>query len=404
MARIEIDFTQSKAAVRSLEMGKSNLSTTLNNLISAKANVSSLDGTIRNIDMYRQNIDNEVKIIRTDIETLTRFTTKYKAFIIYAENEEKQLKKVIKDSGYNFRVNAGISDSKFKTTVKVVLGVVIIAGTVTVAVVAGGPVATGAAIGACIGGAVGLYKGDADSFLKYTAFGAATGFVFGGGAGASIGSTASNLLSKGVTNNVARKLITSFGTGLVDDVILSFASGGVKGVKENFAGIVGDNIFDSALGVFGNSNKFVSKTLYAADNIEVPKVKKAADAAKDITSSIKKLNKIDLDDVKEVGTKGVGKAKPNQVHHFATNKSKKYTKQFEDITKKYDLELDDAWNKELMPHQGRHPYAYHEYVLREMTKYDNIARGNKEKFLKLYEQLKNKVINNPDMLTKDYWK
>ena len=103
-------------------------------------------------------------------------------------------------------------------------------------------------------------------------------------------------------------------------------------------------------------------------------------------------------------TKGIGKAKPNQVHHFATNKSKKYTKQFEDITKKYNLELDDAWNKELMPHQGRHLYAYHEYVLREMTKYDNIARGNKEKFLKLYEQLKNKVINNPDMLTKDYWK
>ena len=221
MARIEIDFTQSKAAVRSLEMGKSNLSTTLNNLISAKANVSSLDGTIRNIDMYRQNIDNEVKIIRTDIETLTRFTTKYKAFIIYAENEEKQLKKVIKDSGYNFRVNAGISDSKFKTTVKVVLGVVIIAGTVTVAVVAGGPVATGAAIGACIGGAVGLYKGDADSFLKYTAFGAATGFVFGGGANSLIGSTASNLLSKGITNNVARKLITNFGTGLADDIVLS---------------------------------------------------------------------------------------------------------------------------------------------------------------------------------------
>ena len=109
-------------------------------------------------------------------------------------------------------------------------------------------------------------------------------------------------------------------------------------------------------------------------------------------------------EVSEKLTKGIGKAKPNQVQHFATNKSKKYTKQFEDITKKYNLELDDAWNKELMPHQGRHPYAYHEYVLREMTKYDNIARGNKEKFIKLYEQLKNKVINNPDMLTKDYWK
>ncbi|WP_297422736.1 AHH domain-containing protein [Clostridium sp.] len=98
------------------------------------------------------------------------------------------------------------------------------------------------------------------------------------------------------------------------------------------------------------------------------------------------------------------KNKPNQEHHFLTNKSKKYTQQFEKIAKKYKLDLDDAWNKELMPHQGRHPYAYHEYVLREIIKYDNIARGDKAKFLKLYEQLKNKIMNNPDMLTKDYWK
>ena len=45
--------------------------------------------------------------------------------------------------------------------------------------------------------------------------------------------------------------------------------------------------------------------------------------------------------------------KPNQVHHFATNKSKKYTSQFESITKKYGLELDGDWNKQSMPHQGR---------------------------------------------------
>ena len=109
------------------------------------------------------------------------------------------------------------------------------------------------------------------------------------------------------------------------------------------------------------------------------------------------------EDIKELDN-GIRSTKPNQVHHFATNKSKRYTKQFENIANKYNLDLDDLWNKELMPHQGRHPYAYHEYVLREMTKYDNIARGDKNKFLKLYEQLKNKVINNPDMLTKDYWK
>ncbi|MBQ3601245.1 MAG: AHH domain-containing protein [Lachnospiraceae bacterium] len=119
----------------------------------------------------------------------------------------------------------------------------------------------------------------------------------------------------------------------------------------------------------------------------------------------------DFDDVPKNGTvysRGSGesgtKTKPNQVHHFATNKSKKYTSQFESIAKKYGLNLDGDWNKELMPHQGRHPYAYHDYVLDNMQKFDRIANGDKTKFLKLYDQMIQKIINNPDMLYKDYWK
>lgn len=104
------------------------------------------------------------------------------------------------------------------------------------------------------------------------------------------------------------------------------------------------------------------------------------------------------------GKRGGSKGKPNQVHHFATNKSKKYTSQFENITKKYELDLDDDWNKALMPHQGRHPYAYHDYVLDNMQKFDRIANGDKTKFLKLYDQMKQKIINNPEMLNKNYWK
>ncbi|WP_082705899.1 AHH domain-containing protein [Aneurinibacillus sp. XH2] len=74
--------------------------------------------------------------------------------------------------------------------------------------------------------------------------------------------------------------------------------------------------------------------------------------------------------------KGTPKAKPEQVHHYATNKSKKYTPQIEAITKKYGLDLDEAWNKELLPHQGRHPdddimcyceetYGIEQYQLKE---------------------------------------
>ena len=67
------------------------------------------------------------------------------------------------------------------------------------------------------------------------------------------------------------------------------------------------------------------------------------------------------------------------------------------------MNLEDAWNKELMPHQGSHPYAYHDYILDNMQKFDKIANGDKAKFIKLYEQMKQKIINNPDMLYKDYW-
>ena len=104
----------------------------------------------------------------------------------------------------------------------------------------------------------------------------------------------------------------------------------------------------------------------------------------------------------ELSKKSYG-TKPNQVHHIATNKSKKYVQQFNNIVNKYGLDLDDAWNKELMPHQGRHPYAYHDYVLDNMQKFDKIANGDKSKFLKLFDQMKQKIINNPGMLTKDYW-
>ena len=86
------------------------------------------------------------------------------------------------------------------------------------------------------------------------------------------------------------------------------------------------------------------------------------------------------------------------------NKSKKYTPQFEKITKKYNLDLDGDWNKMSLPHQGRHPYAYHDYVLDSMKKYDSIAKGDQKKFLSLYEQTKTEIANNPEMLYKNYWK
>ncbi len=110
-----------------------------------------------------------------------------------------------------------------------------------------------------------------------------------------------------------------------------------------------------------------------------------------------------IDKADDVAESGV--TKPNQVHHYATNKNKIYTQEFKDITDKYGLDLDADWNKELLPHQGRHPNAYHDFILDEMKNIDNIANGDKEIFLELYEsEIKSVIRDNPDMLYSNYWK
>jgi hypothetical protein len=95
---------------------------------------------------------------------------------------------------------------------------------------------------------------------------------------------------------------------------------------------------------------------------------------------------------------------PQQLHHFATNKSQKWTAQMEDIAGSYGLDLDDAWNKQLLPHQGRHPDAYHEWVLERMEEIDEIAQGDRGQFIQLFEELViEPVQENPQMLRKSYW-
>ncbi len=100
---------------------------------------------------------------------------------------------------------------------------------------------------------------------------------------------------------------------------------------------------------------------------------------------------------------GNNNSKPNQVHHFATDKNKTYTQQFKDIASNYGLDLDGDCNKESLPHQGRHPNAYHKYILDNMQKFDKIANGDKKKFLELFDKMKQSIIKNPSMLYKDYW-
>lgn len=96
---------------------------------------------------------------------------------------------------------------------------------------------------------------------------------------------------------------------------------------------------------------------------------------------------------------------PMQIHHFATNKSKTFTPAMEKIAEKYGLKLDDMWNKRSLPHLGRHPNAYHQFVLDGMRRAHKEAKGNVDAFLSGFDKyVIQPVVNNPELLRKSGWK
>ncbi|MEF9920499.1 MAG: AHH domain-containing protein [Erysipelotrichaceae bacterium] len=106
------------------------------------------------------------------------------------------------------------------------------------------------------------------------------------------------------------------------------------------------------------------------------------------------------------GIKGQEGITLGQLHHFASNKNKTYTEQFEKITNKYDLGLNDDWNKKIItPHIGSHPNEYHEFILEEMKRIDKLANGDSDMFIKLFKKyIEKPVTKNPDMLNVSFWK
>src|SRR5579859_2450602 len=91
-------------------------------------------------------------------------------------------------------------------------------------------------------------------------------------------------------------------------------------------------------------------------------------------------------------------ALPLQLHHYLTNKHSTYTPAFQKVIAKYGLTLDDSWNTEMLPHEGRHPTAYHVFVLGAVQRADAEAKGKKEKFLALIDQyVKSPVRANPKL-------
>ncbi len=96
---------------------------------------------------------------------------------------------------------------------------------------------------------------------------------------------------------------------------------------------------------------------------------------------------------------------PKQLHHFASNKNKTFTKDFEAITSQYGLDLDASWNKVKMHHLGRHPNYYHDFVLSGMRRAATEAGNNKQAFLKkYYKYVIDPVRDNPNMLRKNHYR
>ena len=67
-------------------------------------------------------------------------------------------------------------------------------------------------------------------------------------------------------------------------------------------------------------------------------------------------------------------------------------------------DLDGEWNKEPLPHGGRHPIEYHNWIPHRLEMIDKMSNGNTDLFLNNFElYIKEPVRANPSILYKDYW-
>jgi len=107
------------------------------------------------------------------------------------------------------------------------------------------------------------------------------------------------------------------------------------------------------------------------------------------------------------------KERPMQEHHFMTNKNKKFSPQFKQVVEKYGLTLDQTFNKQKMPHLGRHPNKYHQHVLNRVKAIDANIQANpalttpqakQAEFLRQFAGVRQEIISNPEMLYKAFWR
>ena len=105
--------------------------------------------------------------------------------------------------------------------------------------------------------------------------------------------------------------------------------------------------------------------------------------------------KTSLSDAAKGLNMALGEKSGIQNHHIVSNKNKKYTPQFTEITDAYGLDLDDEWNIRSMDnHSGRHTNQYHEFVLDALYYIDSVANGRTDLFMEGIEIFADFISNN----------
>jgi len=67
--------------------------------------------------------------------------------------------------------------------------------------------------------------------------------------------------------------------------------------------------------------------------------------------------------------------------------------------------LKDLWNKVKIPHLGRYPTEYHQWISDALMKIDKIANGGPKIFKELFQKYVLDVVKeNPWLLKKDWWR
>ena len=76
-----------------------------------------------------------------------------------------------------------------------------------------------------------------------------------------------------------------------------------------------------------------------------------------------------------------------------------------DAVSQYGLDLNGSWTIRLMSHIGRHPNAYHDWILNNIYSINKIPNINTEIFLKEFnKRIVQPVLEHPEMLNKAFWK